>query len=75
MIVAVYRSHQGLAVHIPVVEMISDVKFSDGEVVHDITKKVWGWYKFDKFRFDRETAEKICLRGSYYSGQGKGNRT
>lgn len=76
MIVAVYRSHQGKAIHIPVVEIISDEKFSDGEVIHDIRKRIWGWYKFDKFRFDKETAVKICLRG-YVPTQDRenGNRT
>jgi len=61
-IVAVFRSHKNVAIHIPVVEIISSTKFSDGWKIYDIRKKVWGWYKFDKFRFDKETARKIGLR-------------
>ena len=64
MIVAVFRSHKNVAIHIPVVEIISGTKFSDGWKIYDTTKKVYGWYSFDKFRFDNETASKICLRGN-----------
>lgn len=79
MLVAIFRNRRE-AVSIPVRRVIAeDVFVGNNYITYDTSyniKRGTRMLTFDKFRFDKETAVKICLRG-YVPTQDRenGNRT